>query len=386
MSTPYILLVVFLIFAFPFFAYALSLRQIFFTQIKEGRAVSIVRGGDHSHFILSYRGHLLNDPRTGHKFDTEKPAWEVLQHPEKNTNKKTSAYRALSPWRILERLGIYYYGFWPFFKIDYQWQDWVEEKQNSTTGHVEPWIRHEYTGIIYVAAFTYRFRLPAAENSQGFPTTLDYNVVIEVTNLFTVRYRIADFMKRLIAECNGASRKWVAERDYNEATADISTESTTSTSFALMLLNLNTKIETELETESKSIGLPEALGVSIRSASLQEVTLVGVDAGEISKATVAKGVAELQAEATVATAQGNAKAVLIAAEAEKNRITTVYGAVQEFGEAGLVMRQLDAVENSSQGPGNTIVWANNPLGPWLASLFERKGPASPTSNPTSPTE
>lgn len=383
---PMVIVMVYLV------VYGLALNQWFFTIVKEGQAVSILKGGSLSHFIMSYRGHYLNDPRAGlgrTPFDPNVPPWELMDH--SNPDAFVSAYRPWSIWRLFERVGIYYFGLTPLYEVDYYPFAWVEEKQGPN-GVKVAWPRQARTGIIVVAAFTYRFKLAAAENVERTPLDLDYSLTIIARNLNKMRFTNVNWLNRLETETNGHARRWVAKRTYDQALAErgvsastegavaSDTDATTTTpvshdNFASMLLGLNER----LETERTPITLRDRLGVEIQAASLQEVTIVGSDAPAIAKATTAQTVARMNAEARRAEAQGEGDAIRTLAAAEKERIDLTYGAVESH-PSGVELYRLDAVRAAAQSPGATIVHAGSMVDGVAAQVLKAAQPAPPPTN------
>lgn len=348
--------------------YALALNKIFFTFVKEGTAIAIARGGNFSHFIMAYTGHYLNDPRREwYDPDPKQPDWEVLEVGPEMKVKSWKDVSAYNKWalhlRLLERLGIYYYGFWPFFQLDQRKFQWTERRLNATTNKEEPWTREAQTSMIYIADFPYWLKLEGAEDEGGIPLNLDYLLTVRTNNPYKARYTIADWLARLTTDSNNAAKRWVG----SQAFKDVTKENAGGVSgFVEALQALNGRLATE---NSKS-GAPSSLGVTIVAASLQEVTIAGSDPVAIEKATTAQTVATMQAEATRSKArgdadavriksQGDAEALVTIANAEKERIGTVYGEIHKHPH-GVRLREVDAIEKAAASPGATIIWAQNP--------------------------
>jgi regulator of protease activity HflC (stomatin/prohibitin superfamily) len=124
-------------------------------------------------------------------------------------------------------------------------------------------------------------------------------------------------------------------------------------------------------------------GVTINAASLVEVSFAGTRAAEIAAATTARIIAEREAEALVATAKGEANAARERARGQADAIKTVYDQVQPYGQLGLALRQIEALEKTAGSPNHTsFVWANNPLDN-VAKAMENFG-RGPQSTPPPP--
>jgi len=352
----------------PVLAYALALNQIFFAFVKEGTAMAVVRGGKFSHFLMAYHNHYFHDPRRSW-YDPNKEDWEVL--PFSDEEKRSKVYRgAYSRWaihlRLLEKLGIYYYGFWPFFQIEGRKFQWAE--RHIINGHEEPWHREGMTQIFYVSTFSYWLTLVEAEDINNIPIDLDYLLTVEINNPYKARYTVADWLARLTADANNSGKVWVASRTFENVVRERK-EPESASEFVGALISLNKNLPTEQET----VGAPEIIGVRIKSAALQKVSIAGRDQAAIATATTAKVLAERNAQAAIAAAEGEARVVEIGAAAEKKRIETVFGAITQ-NPAGVRLAEVEAIKAAGKSPGSTIIWAQNPGLAALGAIVGRQNP------------
>lgn len=344
-------------------AYALSLFDIFFTQVKEGTVKAVMKGESFDHFLMHFKGHYLNDPRRGWYVNSpDKPDWEVLDGEPK------SAYAGWQlHWKLLERFGVYWFGMWPFYKVlEYRFE-WTEPKEDESGTQV-PWHRSEPTRIIYVSAFVYWLKILTAEDSDGLPVDIHYLLTVKINNPYKARFGVTNWLARISADTNNAGKVWAGKHSIGQMNKEVSDVGGTATSgFVEIMKNLNIN----LPTEHSDIGAQQSLGVTVLATSLQQVDPAGSTAQEIREATTAKTVASMKADAVREAAKGSADAVRTAADAEKYRIQETYAEIAKHGELGALVQQLDAIKESSKGPGNTTVWANNPLIP-LTERFLKK--------------
>ena len=382
------LLIVTLIIAFLLTAYLLGKLRICFVIPKEGTAAAITRsGGSFDHFILKWTGYCINDPRQSWYKPTV-PAWEVMQwHPD-NVAHPPSMYHFpdywLAPlWRLFEHFNIYWYGLYPFKQVfEYQF-DWTEQRIKENSNEYEPWHRKERTWFIYVKNFSYWIRLVNAKDKSNIPVDVDYLLTVLINNPFKALFSIADWLGRVSADANNRGKTYVGESAFEDLTrerTDQETQNQTAVNeFSKHILAINDN----LLTEHTITGAPVSYGVTAKAVSGVKLTIAGTpeEKAALDKATTARIVAKKNAEAKVETAQGDAQAVRIAADAEKYAVDTVYDTISDYGPEGIAIRQLQAIEKSSAGPGNSIIWANNPI---LDAVKEGLKMFGPRTNPPAP--
>lgn len=388
------------LFATPFVINALALYGICFTFVREGTAIFIMAGEKFDHVIMAWTNHYLNDPRRPiPQYNPEIPDWEVLRVGGNYNNdtrfpnlSEMPTRRRLSLLRLLERYGIYFYGLWPFKDIHEYKFKWTEEKTNAEGKRV-PWHREEWTHIIYVHSFLYWVMLEGAEDSENAPIKLTYLLTTEVNNPYKARFTVTNWLERLIADSHNAAKVWVSRSTFKQIVRERSEVTSSESTFVIEQQKLNTN----LPTEHAEKGAPEVLGVRLRASSLQQIELDGEGARELTEATTATLIAQQRADALRATAEGDRDAAVTRAEGQRQAIELVYTEVQKYGQLGVVLSQLDAMK--ATGPGDKIIWANNPfvgntglaaelqqlgLTPqMLADGFRRL--AQPATPPTTPT-
>ncbi|MGC9602789.1 MAG: SPFH domain-containing protein [Minisyncoccia bacterium] len=353
-------------------AYALAQYQICFTFVKEGTAVAIMRGRSFDHFIMAWRKHYLNDPRR-RWYDSQRPTWEVLpidiNDPRYDLQRPTrqrkgvdidthSAYMCLSFWRLLEPFGIYWYGLSPFYSVGEYWFEWAESRIDTGSGDEVFWARKEPTRIVYVASFPYWIRLTEARDHDNIPVDIDYLLTVRVTNPYKARFIISNWLTRITADADNVSKVWIGNHEFEE----IVRERTGVEGKAVIdqFVDDHKALNINLPTEHAKVGAPERYGITVDASSLVDVTVSGTNAEALVQATTARIVAERKAQANVEAALGDAKAIVIRADANKAAIETVYRKVAEFGQMGILLQQLEAMQRTNAA-GATVIWANNPF-------------------------
>ena len=202
-------------------------------------------------------------------------------------------------------------------------------------------------------------------------------------------------MRRVTAAINRFVRNFVGSKEYNylislikerkegeDSESDMAATSTRwATGFSTPIIGLSNLLPDEDENSSPPRGLKGRYGIEIRTADLQSVELSGNAKVEHQKAAAKVYTAEQDAKATRLTGQAEADVIKMKGEREAEALQTRLAVIKEHGEAGITLAGYDAVQESSKGPGNTVIWANNPLGA-LAGLLkseksEKKGGEKP---------
>ena len=381
----------------PFQALALAQADIGFTVPREGTVKFVVSGstdGPFKDIILSWQNHYLNKPGTSW-YNAEIPDWEVLEVGvpyHKRVGNTTDFVDIPTRYKRREDIpagqagdvgvpvpehnfvrkwyetnGVAYYGPWPFDQIHQYRFKWTEDKVDET-GARQAWRRDEQTSIMYVETFVYHVRLEGAEDKNAQPLTLDYLLSVRINNPYKARFGVTDWLERLTADSNNAAKVWVGRNEYKDIISELNNGSEES-GFVQALKKLNFNLPTEHEDK----GAPEVIGVTVVASSLQQVELAGSNKTALIEASTKVVVATREKEAAIITAEGKKQAAILEAEGREKAIELVFTKVQQFGDLGRFLSQLDAMK--ATGPGDKIIWANNPFiqQTGLASILEHAG-------------
>ncbi len=388
-----------------FFMNWLAEENILFTTVKEGTVKAIMRGKSFDRFIMSFNGYHLNDPTKLKWYrqtvesdeigkpvpgETQKilPKWEVLYHGEKNKNgfkannseeenEQLDDYYDDRP-ALLKHLGLYWVG-WPWENSVYVYAfEWNETYTEKETGKEKVLPRRRPSDFIYVADFTYAIKTDSAETKDGLPTDELTLVTVAIRNPYRALFSGENWMQRITAVINRFVRNFVGSKGYNELISlsqkkeegSVNLATQWATEFSEPIIALSRLLPDETNESPSPKGLRERYGVEIRTADLQTVEFSGSDetrrthqeaATRVYSATQTAAATRLvgAAEADVIKQKGDQEALALAARLK---------VIQEHGEAGIKLAGFDAIQESSKGPGNTIIWANNPLG-LLTDIF-----------------
>lgn len=352
----------------PFFFQRLGEANIFFTTVKEGTVKAIVRGKAFERFIMSFAGYHLNDPSKSW-YREDKPDWEVLYHGKNNTDgfDDDNQYDDRQLW--LKHLGLHLIG-WPWAHGVYVYGfEWNETTTNRDDGKEKILPRAEATDFIYVADFTYAIKTDSAETKDRLPTDELTLITLAVRNPYRALFSGEDWMRRVTAAINRLVRDFVGKEEFeNLISSDL-------TDFSSNIVALTDTLPDDKPSPAPR-GLKGRYGVEIRTADLQTIALSG-DAQKLNQeATAQEYVAKQKASATRLEGQAKADVIEMIGDKEASALAKRLAVIKEHGEAGITLAGYDAIQESSKGPGHTIIWANNPLGALAGMLKpEVKGDA-----------
>jgi hypothetical protein len=385
-----------------FFMQWLAEENILFTTVREGTVKAIMRGKSLDHFIMSFAGYHLNDPRqenpknkrylkkfidtvkdeeTGIESPVEKivPKWEVLYHGHSGKGKNKYGFESEEQqsddyyddrhW-LLKELGLHWVG-WPWVHSVYVYPfEWNETKTDTDTGKERVFPRAEATDFIYAADFTYAITTDGAETKDRLPTDELTLVTVAIRNPYRALFSGEDWMQRITAAINRLVKNFVGSKGYDELISiSKEEEGTAETSkqwakeFSGPIIALTEYLPDETHESPHPRGLHERYGVVIRTGDLQTVTLAGTPEAQrkLQEASTMLYAAEQEAKATIAKGEATSRVIELTGEKESLSLRKRLEVIKEFGEDGRLLAQLDGIQESSKGPGNTIIWANNPF-------------------------
>ena len=184
-------------------------------------------------------------------------------------------------------------------------------------------------------------------------------------------------MQRITAAINRHVRNFVASRGYDdlisiskEVVSMAETSKQWAEQFSQPIKGLTEFLPDETEKSDHPRGLHERYGVVIRTADLQTVELSGTEEVQmkLQEAAMKAYAATQEATAIRFIGKANTDVIEMTGEAEALALSKRLAIIRENGEAGITLAGYDAIQESSKGPGNTIIWAGNPLGPIVEML------------------
>ncbi len=353
---------------FPFFLKWLAGENILFTTVREGTMKTIVRGKGFERFIMTFAGYHLNDP-TESWYKQDQPKWEVLYHGNTEKDEKYDNRSAL-----LKHLGLYWVG-WPWANSVYVYAFEWNETYTDGEGKEKVLPRAEATDFIYVADFTYAIVTDDAETKDRLPTKELTLVTVAIRNAYRALFSGEDWMRRVTSAINRHVRNFVGGKDLQELIQ--TSPSTDGTEFSKPIIELTERLPDDLPVGDPNakppFGLHGRYGVEIRTADLQTVELSGSAKEKHQEAATKVYVARQEAEATRLKGQAEADVTKMKGDQEAAALAARLAIIKEHAENGMTLAGYDAIQESSKGPGNTIIWANSPLASLVGMLKPTAG-------------
>lgn len=281
---------------------ALSKFNLFFMEIKEGRSVSIMRGGQLKRRIMVYRDHTINQ-KTG-----------------KITRKEGS--RGSTLFSILGRHWIGIPGINSIREYTLTWYEYNEESRKM--------VRHtELTKYSFVVPYTYGIHVHEAEDKDGQPVNLDLDFLIKLNNLQTAEFGIDDWQKAIRGFINKQVNNVVGENSfknlYSETDDDSSEEEPPKLKKDKREKDLGKITERILELNkeipgSKGKTLEDVTGAEILQVMVRTAEFGGENSKELIEASTLKKVAEIKKQAAITESEGKATAIENVAAAKAKEI------------------------------------------------------------------
>jgi hypothetical protein len=347
-----VLLVVFGLLATVYF---LAKKNIFFTFVEEGTAKVIMKFNAFYGVIMQYQN------CTCRKEDD----WEV-EVPRERPRKRL--------WGGLYCVGIP--GIYSLFSYKFRWATIkTQKKPDEQVDRREETLLH-----IFVKDYLYLAEIYGAETKGLVSLDISFIVTARVVNPYKALFRVHDWANVIVARIEAYFRQYVATVEYQDIIAkkqEIGGQIMKALGETGMLEDLAKKpTEQELsrfsqrnipreerETLEEKIKRWKGIfwhdyGVKVKNIEMREITPSGENKKAIQEAATRQWVAERDKEG-----------ILTRADAEVQRLAKVYGKIREFGDTGITLRTLEALESAGNKTGNWIVFPFN----LLERLFGKGG-------------
>lgn len=278
------------IIAFLIVYFVLAPRNLWFTFVKEGTAKIIVRGDKFEKALIQWKGHTFDDK------------WKVIPKDERHKE----------PWHPLG--GFRYYGFWPIKDIYIYDFQWTGVKEN---GEIDPHPK-ETLDYVLLKDDVYLAKVEKAEDINRLPLDLEILLTIRIDNPHKALFTVQNWLETVINRSRTRVRNTVTAKSYEDWITDPG---------AIGNQTMD-KLKEEGILEEEFI---QRYGVEIRAIEIKDIN----PPEDYREATLKKYLAEMEREK-----------ILVEADAEKQRIKEIYGAIDKFGDPGKLFRSLEAMETS----------------------------------------
>lgn len=297
----------------------------FFTFVREGEGMAIIKGGVYHKSIIAFDKHHL-------KYKERLQADEVVEG---------ELYREGFLGFLEKELGIYWVGFWPIFSIyeyEFRWKEWSSDEDGYKLES-----RNPTTTFFFVKTFRYASFLQAAEAKGNIPVDVKFSLFVRIIYPQIALFRAEDWFLQLDDYVLRRAKIYVGEREFNELRTEAGTDNEGHAEFSLCMTELNKS------TSGKNSGVIKRLGVEIISAQMVEVDVTGTEEEKRKNLAATTERYRKEQEGAGIIALGNARAKAIEAEGK---------AIEELGEIGKMLRRQQAIEKAGEG-GNTVVFTSD---------------------------
>lgn len=283
----------------------LASRDIFFTLVREGTAKAILRWKRFSRLTMSYRGHELDND------------WNVVSTtaPAAPTQKRWFRWMSGLQW-----VGI------PFMNsvhsYRFKWTSYEEEKTVQ---------KEEVIDFVLVQDDVYYSFVDEAETKGMVPVNVALLLTLRVVNPYKALFRVQHWLEATQNRLKPAFRSFVALKEFEELTKQ------------------KEAIEDELNSFLQGTNVDEFIrdnyGIELVAVEIVRIDAAGEWAAKFSEAATKKWLAEKEKQQ-----------IETLADAEVERLGRVYGKVASYGDTGLFIRAIEAVEQAGKGPSNLVIF------------------------------
>ncbi len=293
---------------------SLARLNIFFTIVEEGTAKAIMKMGGFHRIIIQYKGKILDD--NGNVVDGyEEHLFGGLR------------------W-----LGIPF--IYSLYKYQFRWKS-----LRAQSGEIIPNDKH--IDYIMLKHDVYVAEIKNAECKGMIPLDITLLITARCVNPYRALFVAQDWMEMLINRSEALFRQYVSEYQFEE------------------LIKEKQKAGGRLWERMEEAGFVGDEGLFLKEYGIE---IKGIEMRDINPAGESKKIYEENATKQW-LAEKEAARIRTLAEAEKDRIKEVYGAVIELGDEGKILQYLEAVRDAGKNPGNWIINFDTKQ---LFSLLQRK--------------
>ncbi len=303
----------------------LARLDIFFTIAEEGTAKAILALGGFSRVIMQYRGKIINDQG------------EVVDGQEFHF------------FGGLRWLGIPFYH--SLYKYHFRWKT-----LRVQTGEIVP--RDEKISYILVKDDVYVVEIKNAESKGMVPLDIILLLTARCINPYKALFKAQDWMEMVINRSEALFREYVNQFDFEEL---VGRKQKAGEEIWEKLAESGLTSREKVGEEKKEGLFQAEYGIDIRGVEMRDIN----PSGEYKKTYEEAASKEWQAKQ-------EAKRVVTIADAEKNRIETVYETIKKYGDLGKSVRFMESLDTAGKNPGSWIIPFD--LRQILGGLFGSKPP------------
>jgi len=314
----------------------LAPRNIFFTFGRENYIMEVMNGKKFSGKVILPSKTLYIDRKN---YDIKKFEDLPRDYPKILRD-------SLKRWSFL---GMYWVGIYPFRKIHFRHQQWLEWKSTATGREIQ--FRDEMTPYLIAKPFEYALLLVEAEDMFGLPLNVYFTLIVVPTNAIRPIFENDDAYGQLQTICLGEALLFVKEKSFATVGGGNTLNQETKDEFSNKICEINNKIPGRIDGK----GIIQALGYQILDAKLDQIKIVGENQKILQEASTAKYVADQKALADIAEADGR----LIVSQRDAQGMKAKFDVQREYYQAILNMPGGREIEMRKATPNLTTLVEGN---------------------------
>jgi len=327
-------------------------NDFLFTFVEEGTAKVIMKFDAFHRIIMQYQNCTCR----------EGDDWEILLSPKKSKKRFFDGKKKF--WG-----GLCWIGIPGIYSIYSYWFRWATVKTQKKPGEQID-RREEKLWHIFVKDYLYLAEIFEAETKSLVPLDISFLITARVVNPYKALFRIHDWANVIVARMEAYFRQYVGNTEYQDIvknkqqmggqimealgeTGMLEEPENKPTEIELNRLLQGDLPQEEREEIEEKVKKWKGIfwydyGVKVKNIEMREITPSGENQKVIQEAATKQWVAARQQEQ-----------VLTLADAEVQRVDRVYRKINEFGENGLQIRTLEALESAGNKQGNWVAFPFN---------------------------
>ena len=279
--------------------------QFFFLMPVSGRAHAIVRSKELIDIITPPDSGLHINRPDDSNFDSNFPAWEVLNNFGNEEESIDGGMLPVRPWAdtrnpIEKLLGVHAFNWLFGRRVHWYTHSWSETTQpEGTNVDYVPRSRVEKVGWIFLKSFQYYEEAIALPISGNISVNVRYTFTTRTTNPHTSLFKNDDYLKQIKTAIEAQLRDWVGRQDFDQLRSETDTNGLKAFyEFYVKELNKN------LPGQPRGIGFRKKFGQVVEDVNILSIVMTTDPTGENEKTLQRKWKAEQDTEAKKKEAEG----------------------------------------------------------------------------------
>ncbi|MEK7575625.1 MAG: SPFH domain-containing protein [Patescibacteria group bacterium] len=301
--------------------YNLARYNVFFTIVQEGTAKAILRFGKCRKIVMSYKGHYLDAEWNVKKIDESPSVEEKLLRKILDWIKKITGGLKWIGIPFINKVHLY----------RFEWTSYEQVREGEKT--IEKPITKEEKDISFILVqddvyFTF---LDKAETKGMIPVDVSLLLTLRVVNPYKALFRIQKWLEATQNRVKPAYRSFTRKKTFEELTEQREAVEDEANSF--------------LKDSQVDNFIKDTYGVELVAVEMVKIDPAGEWGTKFTEEAAKKWSAEKEKER-----------IETLADADVNRMERVYGKITSYGEQGMYIRTVEAIEKTGQGPSNLIIF------------------------------